>query len=168
MDLNIPTDFTIYTQWAGILTLLSLGLTIIAAIARWGFRFRLVGITGFMAVLTVGLFGLSLGLTPRVKIPGAVRYTLTYDNGADQVVVAVLNNVTPTEVEATLRQAAADFYSPGRIGPESQMTIRVRTVTHPETGLSQPIYLGEVKRSLRQRNDDNMTIAVFDQQFKLL
>ncbi|TVQ44178.1 MAG: hypothetical protein EA365_10820 [Gloeocapsa sp. DLM2.Bin57] len=168
MNLTLPTDFSIYAQWAGILTLVCLGLTIIAAIARWGIRFRLVGITGFMTVLTIGLFGLSLGLSPRSFVEGSVRYQLIYDNGADQVVVAVPNTVNPTEVEATLRQVAADFYSPGRIGLNNQMTIRVRTIIHPETGLSKPVYLGEVNRSLRQRNDENMTIAVFNQEFKQL
>lgn len=168
MDINLPTDFGVYAQWSGILTLVCLGLAIIAAIARWGFRFRLVGITGFMAVLTVGLFGLSLGLSPRTAIPDALRYTVTYDNAADQIVIAVPNQVTPTEVEATLRQAAADLYSPGRIGPNAQLTIRLRTITHPETGVSKPIYLGQVKRSLRQRQDENMEIAVFEDQIKQL
>ena len=168
MNLSLPTDFGIYAQWAGILTLVCLALTIIGAITRWGIRFRLVGITGFMTVLTVGLFGLSLGLSPRAAIPDAIRYNIIYDNGGDQIAIAVPNDVTPTVVEATLRQAAADLYSPGRIGPNSAMTIRLRTITHPKTGLSQPVYLGEVKRSLRQRNDEEMIVSVFDDAFTKL
>jgi hypothetical protein len=166
MDLSsLPTDFSIYTKWSGILTLACLVLTIVALIAKWGFRFRLVGVTGFMAVLTVGLFGLSLGLSPRVSIPGAVRYTLAYDNSTDQVVVIVPNDTSPEAIEPTLRQAAADFYSPGRIGPEGKMTVRIRTVTHPETGVSKPLYLGEIKRSLRDRYDENMSVTLFEDKF---
>ncbi|ELR99108.1 Ycf51 family protein [Gloeocapsa sp. PCC 73106] len=168
MNLNLPADFGIYAQWSGILTLVCLGLAIIAAIARWGFRFRLVGVTGFMAVLTIGLFGLSLGLAPRSLLPDALRYKVTYDNGADQIVIVVPNQVTPTQVEATLRQAAADLYSPGRIGPSGELSIRVRTIIHPQTGVSQPLYLGEVKRSLGQRVDENMNIAVFSEEFAQL
>lgn len=168
MNFTLPTDLTVYAQGAGILTLLCLGLTLIAWLANWGFRFRLVGITGFMTVLTVGLFGLSLGLTPRSVIPGALRFSLVYDNGGDQAVIAVPNQVTSEEVEATLRQAADDLYSYGRIGPEGKLTIRIRTVTHPETGVSQPIYLGEVKRSLSQRQDENMEIQLFEDKIAQL
>lgn len=168
MDLNLPTDLSIYTQWSGILTLASLGLAIIALIAGWGFRFRLVGITGFMVVLTVGLFGLSLGLTTRTVIPGAVRFSLVYDNGGDRAVISIPNEVTPTEVEATLRQAASDLYSFGRSGPENKLTIKIRTVTHPESGVSKPLYLGEVKRSLGTREDENMEIKVFTENFAQL
>jgi hypothetical protein len=37
----------------------------------------------------------------------------------------------------------------------------MRTVLHPEAGVSQPLYLGQVKRSLTVRDDDNLEIEVF-------
>ena len=155
------TELLLASQWFGIATIGFFLLTTLGFILKWGFRFRLVGVTGFMGVLTAGLFGLGLGLFNRVEIPGSVSYTLVYDNGATQTVVAVSPTITESELAATLEQAAGDLFSPGRLGGANQLTIRVRTIIHPEKGVSQPLYLGEVKRSLSQREDENLEIKIF-------
>jgi Protein of function (DUF2518) len=148
-------------QYLGIATIAVGILAIVAFLFKWGFRFRLVGVTGFMAVLTGGVFALSLGLYTRPQIPGSVHYTRIFDAGAAQVVITVPPTVTESQVEATLKQAAIDIFSPGRLSQGAdQMTIRVRTILHPEPGLSQPLYLGEVRRSLSIREDDNATIEL--------
>jgi hypothetical protein len=163
---QFPLDFSVYAQWSGILTLVFLVLTVLSFIFKWGIRFRLVGATGFTAVLTVGLFGLGLGLFTRTVVPGAVRYVTVYDSGATQVVIAVPPEVTESALNATLQQAASDLYSFGRLGSSSnQLTIRARTVIHPEPGVSKPLFLGQVKRSLAQREDENMEIEVFSESF---
>ncbi|MBF2000426.1 MAG: Ycf51 family protein [Synechococcales cyanobacterium C42_A2020_086] len=160
----MPTtaDFLTYSQWAG-LTTLALGLlTLIAFLLKWGLRFRLVGVTGFMLVLTSGLFALGLVPFTRTTVPGAVRFARVYDTGATQAVIAVPPTITPSELEATLKQAANDLFSPGRLGRRTdQLTIRARTVLHPEPGVSQPLFLGQIKRSLLVRDDDQMTIELF-------
>ncbi len=155
------TELLIASKWFGIATIGFFLLTTLGFILKWGFRFRLVGVTGFMGVLTAGLFGLSLGLFTRVEIPGSVPYTLVYDNGATQTVIAVSPTITESELAATIEQAAGDLFSPGRLGGENQLTIRVRTIIHPEEGISEPLYLGEVKRSLSQREDENLDIKIF-------
>lgn len=163
---QFPPDFSTYAQWSGILTLVFLVLTILAFLLRWGIRFRLVGATGFTAVLTVGLFGLGLGLFTRTVVPGATRYITVYDNGANQVVITVPPEVTESTLDATLQQAAADLYSFGRLGAsDNQLTIRARTVVHPKPGVSKPLYLGQVRRSLARRDDDNMQIEIFSESF---
>jgi Protein of function (DUF2518) len=155
-------DFLQATQWAGILTLVCAAFTILGFVLKWGIRFRLVGVTGFMGVLTGGLFALSLGLFTRTAIPGAVRYSVIYDNGASTVAIALPNDITPTQLEATLRQAASNLFSYGRLGgPASELVIRARTITHPLPGVSQPLYLGQVKRSLSDRNDDQLEIEIY-------
>jgi hypothetical protein len=166
----LPMNFSTYTQWSGILTLVCLFLAIMGFFFQWGIRFRLVGITGFMAVLTVGLFGLGLGLFPRAAIPGAIRYSLVYDNGANQAVVSVPPQITESELTATLRQAANDLFSYGRFGVrgDNKLTIRARTLIHPQEGVSQPLYLGEVKRSLANRDDEEMEIQIFPDKFRQL
>jgi hypothetical protein len=166
MELLSNLNFSTYTQWSGIVTLVCFGLTVLAFILKWGFRFRLVGITSFMAVLTAGIFALGLGLLTRVEIAGAVRYALVYDNGATQAVISLPNQVTPSEVEATLKQAASDLFSYGRAGGE--LTIRARTLIHPEPGLSLPLYLGEVKRSLRSKEDEQIQVKIFSQALNRL
>jgi hypothetical protein len=162
MDINL--DFATYTQWSGYFTIACLLLTIIAFILGWGLRFRLFGVTSFMVVLTAGLFALNLGLFTRTAIPGAVRYSLVYDNGANQAVIAVKLPITVSEAEATLQQAANDLFSRGRLGLSSNdFTVRLRTITHPETGVSRPLYLGQARRSLTDPKPENIEIQVFSE-----
>ena len=113
-------DFSSYTQWSSWFTLACLLLSVLAFAFGWGIRFRLVGITGFMVVLTVGLFGLGLGLFERTEIPGAVRFSLVYDNGANQAVIAVPATISESALDATLRQAAEDYFP--MVGPVSAAT----------------------------------------------
>ncbi|MGM3307537.1 Ycf51 family protein [Anabaena sp. WFMT] len=161
------SDFLQYTQWSGIATIAFAVFTILAFIVKWGFRFRLVGATGFMIVLTAGLFSLSLVPLSRTVIPGAVKYTLVYDNGSSEAVIATSPQITPTQLEATLRQAASNLYSFGRLGSRgnNQLTIRARTIIHPEEGITVPLYLGEVKRTLASREDSEMAVQVYLDKF---
>jgi len=157
------TNFLQYTQWSGIATLVIIVLTILGFILKWGERFRLVGISGFMIVLTVGLFSLSIVPISRTIIPGALKYTLVYDSGANQAVITVPTKISPTQLEATLRQAASNLYSYGRSGSGNnpQMTVRARVIIHPEPGTSTPLYLGELTRTLSERQDSQMSVKIF-------
>lgn len=167
--MNVNSDLLMYSQWAGILTAALAVLTVLAFILQWGFRFRLVGVTSFMGVIAVSIFGLGLGLFTRTEIPGAVRYSLVYDTGGAQTVITVPPTIAPSELEATMRQAAADLYSPGRSGRgKDYMTIRVRTIVHPEPGVSQPLFLGEVRRSLAKQEDEQMAIDIFPERVAAL
>ena len=169
METLTSLGFSTYTQWSILATLVFFLLTIVGFIFKWGIRFRLVGITGFMIVLTVGLFGLGLGLFERTEIPGSVRFSRVYDNGGNQVVIVVEPSITETELEATLTQAANDYFSYGRTsGIDNKLTIRVRTLVHPESGESLPLYIGEVKRSLSAKDDENMKIYIFEDKFNQL
>ncbi|MEN9216350.1 MAG: Ycf51 family protein [Gloeomargarita sp. HHBFW_bins_162] len=164
--LAIPTlgEFAQAAQIMGGLTLFTALMALLGFAFRWGIRFRLVGITGFMAVLTGGLF--ALGLTPvtRTVLPNAQRYTTVYDGGGTQAVIAVAANLTPTELAATLQQAANDLFSYGRLATgEAVLTVRARTLLHPEPGVTEPVYLGQVRRSLRQRQDPAMVIELDSQ-----
>ncbi len=114
-----------------------------------------------MGVLTVGLFGLSLVPIVHTSIPGAVRYSVIYDNGSDRATIAVATPIDETTLDATLRQAAADLYSYGRSGAvDRQLKIRARTVVHPRLGVSEPLVLGEVSRSLGGGEDGELKIEI--------
>jgi hypothetical protein len=162
----IPTVET-FAQAARVLggmTLLAAVLTLVGFGCGWGIRFRLVGITGFLAVLTGGMF--ALGLTPviRTVVPNARPYTTVYDGGGTQAVIAVAADMTPEQLRATLQQAANDLFSYGRlVKGEPVLTVRARTLLHPEPGVTEPVYLGQVRRSLRQRQDPEMVIEVDSQ-----
>jgi len=162
LSVPTPTDFLQFTQWSGILTLVCGALALLGFLFKWGVRFRFVGITGFMAVLTIGLFSLSLVPITRTVVPGAVRFSTVYDSGSTQVVITVPAPITEEALTATLQQAASDLFSPGRLGRTGEkLTIRARTVLHPQEGVSQPLYLGQVKRSLLERNDDAMELTIY-------
>jgi len=163
-------DFLQYTQWSGIITLVLASLTILGFVFRWGLRFRLVGTSGFMLLLTVGLFALSIVPIKRTVVPGAARYTLIYDNGANQAVIATSNQISPTQLAATLRQAASNLYSYGRLGSNdnNQMIVRARTIIHPQPGISQPIYLGQLTRRLTEREDVKMEVKIYADKFAQL
>lgn len=155
-----------YSKWLGIFTLVCAGVAVLGFLLNWGIRFRLVGVTAFMGVLTAGVFGLGLGLFNRVEVPGAVRYTRVFDDGARQIVIAVASDITPSELEATLKQAAADLFSPGRGGrPDQRLSIRARTIIHPEPDVSEPVYLGQVQRSVSLGEGENLEIDIYSQQF---
>jgi hypothetical protein len=155
-----------YSKWIGFFTLFCAFLTVLGFIFKWGIRFRLVGITAFMGVLTSGVFALGLGLFNRVEVPGAVRYSRVYDDGDRQIVVAVAPQTTPTELEATLQQAGADLFSPGRAGrPDERLTIRARTLIHPEPGVSEPVYLGQVRRSYSPEKGQNLEVDLYLERF---
>lgn len=169
MDLSFIPDLGTWVQWSGIATLGFFALMVLSFILKWGIRFRLFGVTSFMVVLTVGLFGLSLGLFNHKLVPGAVRYTLVYDNANSQAVISLAPTVTKEEVEATLQQASNDLYSYGRIGIGNDFfTVRARTVIHPQTGVSQPLYLGEAKRSISNGDDEPLKVEIFSSNFAKL
>lgn len=157
------SEFLDASKWFAFTTLGFGLLAILGFIFKWGIRFRLVGTTGFMAVLTVGVFALGLVPFSRTVVPGAVRFSTVYDTGATQAVIAVPPTISTEQLKATLNQAASDLFSPGRLGrDEMQLTIRARTVLHPEEGVSQPLYIGKIKRSLTVRDDDQMTITLYE------
>ncbi|PSB59310.1 Ycf51 family protein [Chamaesiphon polymorphus] len=154
-------DFFKYCQWSGIATLALAVLTILALVLKWGFKFRLVGATGFMGVLTAGLFALSLVPIVHTSVPGALHYSLIYDNGSDRATIAVKTPISEAGLDATLRQAAGDLYSYGRSGAiDRQLKVRARTVVHPRPGVSEPLVLGEVTRSLGGGEDGQLDVRI--------
>jgi hypothetical protein len=164
MEFNL--DFHTYSLWSLYATIAFFCLSILGFIFKWGFRFRFVGATGFMGVLTIGLFALSLALFNRVEIEGALRYNRVYDTGANQVVITVPLDITPAQLDATLQQASIDLFSYGRTAADddSKLTIRARVQVHQD-GFTYPIYLGQIRSSLVQREDSHPEITIFQDQF---
>ena len=162
--MNVPTtaDFWLATQYFAYASIAMGILAAIAFIFKCGFRFRLVGVTGFMIVLMGGAFGLSVVPFVQADIPGSARFDVTYDNGLSQAVIAVSPTISETELDATLRQAASNLFSLGRSGGiNEKFLIRARTVLHTEPGLPIPLYLGDVRRSLAVRDDEQMIVTLY-------
>lgn len=155
-------EFLTFAKWLSLVTLAGVVLTVLGFWFSWGIRFRLVGLTGFLAVIVVGSFGLSFGLLQRTLIPGSAPFTVIYDTGGTQAVILVSTDMTAPILEATLRQASYDLFSPGRLGQfgETHLTIRARALLHPEPGISEPILLGWIRRSLVDQQDENMNVGI--------
>lgn len=164
-----PAEFLEATKWSGITVIVMAALTALAFLFGWGIRFRLVGITGFIGVLTVGLFGLSFQPLTRTVIPGAVPYETVYDSGAAQIVVKVPSTITKPELEATLQQAASNLLKPSRLGPPGRVpTIRARTLMHQAGGVSRLVYLGQVRPTRATDGDNALEITLDPDAFASL
>ena len=156
-----PAEFLEATQWFGIGTLACGALTLLAFVLKWGIRFRLVGITGFMAVLTVGVFGLSFEPFTRTSVPGAVAYTTVFDSGANQIVIKVPTPITEEALEATLQQAAGNLLNPTRIGrPDQSPTIRARTIIHQDPGISELAYIGQIQPKKLASGEKTLDVTI--------
>lgn len=164
-----PAEFLEATKYFGIATLTMAGITILAFVLGWGFRFRLVGITSFMGVLTGGMLGLSFEPFTRTVIPGAVPYNTVYDSGAAQIVIRVPDTITPTELEATLQEAAGNLLKPSRLaGMGGTPTIRARSIVHEAGGASKLVYLGQVQPVRNPGTETALSVQVFDDAFDTL
>ena len=148
------------SQWMAILTIVLGSITGIAFVTNRGFRFRMVGVTGFTGVLTVGVFALGLSLYQRPSIPDAQKFVRVFDRASNQVVIAVNPEITATQLEATLRQAVTDLSASGRTSPDGTLTVRARVLLHSSEGVSQPLYLGAAVRSLDSKRDGVSGIQV--------
>ncbi|MBD0267200.1 MAG: Ycf51 family protein [Cyanobacteria bacterium Co-bin8] len=159
--MTTPEEFLEITKWAGIGTLALAAITVLAFVLKWGLRFRLVGATGFAAVLTIGLLGLSFEPFSRTAIPGAVPYATVFDSGAEKITITVPPTLTETQLEATLRQAASNLFKPYRLGSATRVpTIRARTILHDSPGVSQLVYMGQVQPIPNAATGDDMTIIL--------
>ena len=167
--MSTPADFLIATKYFGIATLTMAGITLLAFGLGWGFRFRLVGITSFMGVLTGGLLGLSFEPFSRTAVPGAIPFNTVYDSGAAQIVIKVPDTITPTELEATLQQAASNLLKPSRLGSQgSTPTIRARTIRHEPGGISNLVYLGQIQPTAQSDAEIPFSIQLDEVAFQSL
>ena len=128
-----------WLAWSGLAFAL---LTLVAFGARWGVRFRLVGVTSFTLLLAVSCWAFSVSYQPPVIVEGAVRAPVVFDNGNDLVVAQAPAGISKEAIEPTLAQLAANLRSGGRNGEEVE--VRLRQLQPGPEGSSTPVVLGEV------------------------
>ena len=123
------------------------GLTAVAFLARWGIRFRLVGVSSFTLLLAVSCWAFGVSYTPPVVVDGAVRAPIVFDNGNDLVVAQVPADLAPTTVQATLEQLKGNLRGSGR--SSDTVLVRLRGIRAEGDGLGRPVILGEVSKTFR-------------------
>ena len=144
-------------------------MTVVLWVRQIKWRFAFFGYTAFTLLLAAGLAALSLAPIVRTTIPGTAPFSTVFDDNSAKAAIAVSPSITPDQLDPTLRQAAANLYSYGRFSPTTRtLTIRARAIVHPEPGISLPIYVGQVQRSMEMRDDPDMTIDIDSSAFAQL
>ncbi len=137
--------------WLGAASGVLAVLTIAGFLARWGIRFRLVGITSFTALLALSCLAFSVSYNPRVSVPGAIQVPVVFDNGTDLVIAAAPADLAAEAVAPTLDQVARNLRGGGR-GSGGEVRVRLRRVEAVEAGLARPVVLAETTRDLAARS----------------
>ena len=131
--------------WSG----LALGLlTVVAFLAGWGLRYRLVGVSSFTLLLSVSCWAFAVSYSPPVRIEGAVRVPVVFDNGEALVVAQAPADMPMSAVTPTLEQLAGNLRGASRSSRTVQ--VRLRAVQPDGEGRSRPVILGEIVRDFTQ------------------
>jgi hypothetical protein len=134
--------------WLGAASGLLALLTIAGFLARWGIRFRLVGITSFTALLSLSCLAFAISYSPRVSVPGAVQVPVVFDNGSDLLVAAAPDDLEAAAIAPTLEQVSRNLRSSGRSSSAGLVKVRLRRIEAVEAGLGRPVILAETTRDL--------------------
>ena len=110
-------------QWLGAASGVLALATAAGFIARWGVRFRLVGVTSFTALLAISCLAFAVSYTPRVTVEGALSVPVVFDNGSDLVIAAAPASMEPEAFLPSVEQVALNLRGSGR----SACVGRVRT-----------------------------------------
>lgn len=135
-------------QWLGAAGGALAVTTVVAFLARWGVRFRLVGITSFTVLLAVSCLAFSVSYRPRISVEGAVVVPIVYDNGADLVVAAAPDDLPADAIAPTIDQLALNVRGGGRTSPDGQVRVRLRRLETTTDGTSRPVVLAERRKDL--------------------
>lgn len=130
----------------GAMGLFFMVLTVAGFLARWGIRFRLVGVSSFTVLLSLSFMAFALSYEERQTIPGAVNVPVVFDNGRGLVVAAPQKPLPVAAVAPTLQQLAANQSRRSQAGINGHVTVRLRQVEPTdEAGVSRPRLLGEAR-----------------------
>jgi hypothetical protein len=135
-------------EWLGLASGLLALLTGAGFMARWGIRFRLVGVTSFTALLALSCLAFAVSYTPRVSVVGAVVAPVVYDNGGALVIAAAPDGLAPEAWGPTVEQVARNLRGSGRTSDAGQVTVRLRRIEAQEAGTARPVVLAEAVRNL--------------------
>jgi hypothetical protein len=137
------------SKWLAVAALALLVLTVIGFLARWGIRFRLVGVTSFTTLLAISCAAFAVSYSPRISVPGAVTVPVVFDNGSDLVVAAAPPDL-PEEAEGpTVEQLARNLRPTGRSPADGVVRVRLRRLEEAGEGVARPLVLAEASLDLR-------------------
>ncbi|MFM7434575.1 MAG: DUF2518 family protein [Vulcanococcus sp.] len=133
-------------EWLGIAGGVLLLLTVVGFVARWGIRFRLVGVTSFTVLLSLSCLAFAVSYAPRILVEGAVSVPVVFDNGADLVIATAPADLDPTSYGPSVEQVARNLRGSGRNA--STVEVRLRRVEPSAAGTDRPVILAAARRNL--------------------
>ena len=131
-----------WITWSGIFFTV---ITIFAYLLGWDIRFRLVGISSFTFLLAVSCWSFGVSYTPSIKVEGAVRVPIVFDNGKDLVVAQAPQSLKESEIGPTLEQLSMNLRGSGR--NKGEVHLRLRRLQPVAEGVSKPVIIGEKVRN---------------------
>ncbi|QEY31414.1 hypothetical protein EVJ50_03250 [Synechococcus sp. RSCCF101] len=134
--------------WLGVAGAALTVLTVVAFLARWGPRFRLVGISSFTVLLAIFCWAFAISYVPRQSVEGALTVPIVFDNGSNLVVAAYPADAPSEAVLPTLQQLALNLRPQGRTSEDGVIHIRLRRLDAAADGASRPVVLAEATRDL--------------------
>ena len=147
----MSTDPTLFLagEWFGAASGVLALITVAAFMLSWGFRFRLVGVTSFTALLALSCLAFAVSYRPRVSVEGALSVPVVFDNGSDLVIAAAPAGFPTEAAQPTVEQVALNLRGSGRNPDDDLVTVRLRRVDPAGQGVSEPRVLAEASRDLR-------------------
>jgi len=136
-------------KWLGLAAGGLLLLTVIGFVARWGIRFRLVGVTSFTTLLAISCAAFAISYSPRISVPGAITVPVVFDNGSDLVVAAAPPNLPPEAEGPTAEQVARNLRPTGRAPADGVVRVKLRGLEPAGEGVSRPVVLAEADLDLK-------------------
>ena len=130
-------------QWLGAAGGALVVVTVVAFLARWGVRFRLVGVSSFTLLLAISCLAFAVSYVPRISIPGARSVPVVYDNGTDLVIAAAPADLPAEAIRPTLEEVARNVHGTSRTSEDGFVHVRLRRVEPAPEGAGQPVVLGE-------------------------
>lgn len=134
-------------EWLGIAGGVLLVLTVVGFLARWGIRFRLVGVTSFTVLLSLSCLAFAVSYAPRQLVDGAVSVPVVFDNGGNLVIAAAPADLDPAAFAPSVEQVALNLRGSGRKG--QLVEVRLRRVEPAGSGTDKPVILASAIRDLR-------------------
>ena len=113
-------------QWLGAAGAALLVVTVVSFLARWGVRFRLVGVTSFTLLLAISCLAFAVSYVPRVSIPGARSVPVVYDNGSDLVIAAAPDDLGAEAIRPTLEEVTRNVHVSGRTSEDGSVHVRLQ------------------------------------------
>ena len=131
----------------GFLGIFLLCVTVITFIFNFGFKFRIIGATIFSLLLSFSSWAFIQSYSEKVVIKDAKYLPIVYDNGFDLIIAKAEDDFPEESIEPTLKQLSENLRKGSRSG--ANVKIKIRKLEKISDGISKPVVMGEVQKSVK-------------------